>query len=79
MTAALEIQRIQHAVEAVTIRSATSFSWFGDLSPSLSVGARRAMTGATMREYLCYQLQMRLYSDFYCRGSPLQPVNIRAC
>ena len=28
-----------------TIRSATSFSWFGDLSPSLSAGARRAMTG----------------------------------
>jgi len=22
-----------------------------------------------MREYLCYQLQMRLYSDFYCKGS----------
>jgi len=73
MTAALETQ-IANALEAVNIRSATSFSWFGDPSPNVSAAARRAMTGALMREYLCYQLQMRLYSDFYCKGSAT-PVN----
>lgn len=68
MTAALEVQ-IQDALDAVNIRSATSFSWFGALSPNLSAVARRAMTGSAMRDYLCYQLQMRLYGDFYCKGS----------
>jgi hypothetical protein len=68
MTAALKMQ-IQDALDAVNIRSATSFSWFGHLSPNLSAVARRAMTGSAMREYLCYQLQMRLYGDFYCKGS----------
>lgn len=68
MTAAVEMQ-IQGALDAVNIRSATSFSWFGDLSPNLSAVARRAMTGSAMRDYLCYQLQTRLYSDFYCKGS----------
>lgn len=68
MTAALEMQ-IQDALDAVNIRSATSFSWFGDPSPNLSAVARRAMTGSMMRDYLCYQLQMRLYRDFYCKGS----------
>ena len=68
MTAAAEM-RIQGALDAVSIRSATSFSWFGDLSPNLSAVARRAMTGPATRDYLCYQLQMRLYRDFYCKGS----------
>ena len=68
MTAALDMQ-IQDALDAVNIRSATSFSWFGDLSPNLSAAARRAMTGSAMRDYLRYQLQMRLYGDFYCKGS----------
>jgi hypothetical protein len=68
MTAAVEMQ-IQEALDAVHIRSATSFSWFGDLSPNLSAVPRRAMTGSMMRDYLCYQLQMRLYGDFYCKGS----------
>lgn len=64
----MEMQ-ILDAIDAVNIRSATSFSWFGDLSPNVSAVARRAMTGSVMREYLCYQLQMRLYGDFYCKGS----------
>jgi hypothetical protein len=68
MTTALEMQ-IRGALDAVNIRSATSFSWFGDPSPNLSAMARRAMTGSMIRDYLCYQLQKRLYSDFYVKGS----------
>jgi HopA1 effector protein family len=68
MTAAVEMQ-IQEALAAVNIRSTTSFSWFGELSPNLSAVARRAMTASTMRDYLCYQLQTRLYGDFYCKGT----------
>jgi hypothetical protein len=68
MSEALEMQ-IHGALDAVNIRSATTFSWFGEPSPSLSRAVRRSMTTATMREYLCYQLQTRLYGDFYCKGS----------
>jgi hypothetical protein len=61
--------QIQGALAAVGIRSATSFLWFGAMSPDLSTAARRAMTVSTMREYLSYQLRTRLYGDFYCKGS----------
>jgi hypothetical protein len=68
MNAAVDIQ-IRDVLNAVNIRSTTSFSWFGELSPNLSAAARRAMTASTMRDYLCYQLQARLYGDFYCKGA----------
>jgi hypothetical protein len=68
MTAVVEMQ-IQDAIDAVNIRSTTSFSWFGELSSNLSPVARRAMTASTMRDYLCYQLQTHLYGNFYCKGS----------
>ena len=68
MTTDLEIQ-IGNALAAVRIRQTGSFSWFGEPSPSLSATLRRAMNGPTMRDYLRHQLQVRLYSDFYCKGS----------
>jgi hypothetical protein len=68
MIAVVEMQ-IQDALDAVNIRSTTSFSWFGESSPNLSPAMRRAMTASTMRDYLCYQLQTRLYGNFYCKGS----------
>jgi hypothetical protein len=68
MTTAITKQ-IQDALDVVNIRSTTSFSWFGELSPVLSSAASRAMTTSTKREYLCYQLQTRLYANFYCKGS----------
>lgn len=68
MTAVTEMQ-IQDALDAVNIRSAISFSWFGNPSPRLSVLTNRAMTDSTKRDYLSYQLQKRLYGDFYCKGS----------
>jgi hypothetical protein len=67
MIAAAETQ-IGGAIDAVEIRSATSFTWFGEMSANLSTVARRAMTTSTMRDYLRYQLQTRLYADFYCKG-----------
>jgi hypothetical protein len=68
MTTPVEVH-VQGALKAVTIRSATSFSWFGDPSPNLAAVVRRSMTGSAMRDYLCFQLKTRLYGDFYCRGS----------
>lgn len=68
MTRAVEMQ-IQDALQAISVRSPTSFSWFGDLSPNVSAGVRRSMSGSAMRDYLCYQLKARLYGDFYCKGS----------
>lgn len=68
MTSVVEMQ-IQDALAAVNICSTTSFSWFGELSPNPSLATRRAMTASTMRDYLCYQLETRLYSNFYCKGS----------
>jgi hypothetical protein len=68
MTTATQTQ-IQVALNAVAIRSATSFSWFGAVSPPLPVAARRAMAASERRDYLRHQLQGRFYSDFYCKGS----------
>jgi hypothetical protein len=70
MNGSLKIQ-IQNALDAINIHSTTTFSWFGELSPILSPAAHRAMTTSTMREYLCYQLQTRLYGNFYCKGSAI--------
>jgi hypothetical protein len=50
------------------VHSSTTFSWFGKRSPQSSSSIRRALTVETGRNYLVYNLQLRLYSDFYCRG-----------
>jgi len=60
---------VQDALDAINIRSATCFSWFGDPSPKLRPGAFRAMDHSTKRDYLHHQIQARLYSDFYCKGA----------
>lgn len=67
MTAAAE-EQLQGALRAVRITSATTFSWFGDLSSNIPAATRRSMSTAAMRDFLCYQLKGRLYSDFYCKG-----------
>lgn len=61
--------QMQAALEAVRIRSATSFSWFGSPSPDVPRTASLAMTPEDKRNYLCHQLQLRLYSDFYTKGA----------
>lgn len=68
-------QQIDPAIQAVVIHSPTSFSWFGKPSERLAPAVRRALTPTTGRSFLIYQLQTRLYEDFYCSGvaAPSRP------
>jgi hypothetical protein len=61
--------QLESAVRAVSIYSPTSYSWFGIASPKLQDNVRRAFTATTARNYLLYNLQSRLYDNFYCMGS----------
>jgi hypothetical protein len=61
-------EQLAGAVRAVTFHSPTTFAWFGARSPRLPPGVRRALTPATARNYLRYQLQFQLYHNFYCAG-----------
>jgi class II lanthipeptide synthase len=54
------------AAGAVDVLSASSFAWFGARSPSLSPEVEAQMTPEGARAYLVYNLQARLYADFYC-------------
>lgn len=56
------------ALEALTILSPTSYSWFGSGVRGLSPEIEAAMDAKTARSYLLHQLQAQLYDDFYCRG-----------
>jgi hypothetical protein len=60
---------VQGALDAVTVQSPASFSWYGVPTSELPPAAQRAMAGPAIRDYLRYQLQRRLYGDFYCKGS----------
>jgi hypothetical protein len=64
-------EQIEAVIQAVAFHSPTTFSWFGQLSPQLSSAVRRAITPQIARKYLAWTLQIRLYSDFYCRGFPM--------
>jgi hypothetical protein len=61
-------EQIREAIKATLIHSPTTFSWFGRNSPLLAANIRRALDANTARSYLLYNLQARLYTDFYCRG-----------
>lgn len=61
-------EQIEEAVRATLIHSPTTFSWFGKKSPQLPSNILRALNPNTARQYLLYNLQARLYTDFYCRG-----------
>jgi hypothetical protein len=61
--------QVKLAVEATVFYSPTAYSCFGRDSPKLSPRIKRAMTPRTARNYLLYQLQSQLYSDFYIRGT----------
>src|SRR4051812_5693494 len=61
-------RQIEAAIQATAFHSATSHSWFGQRSHSLPANISRALTTKTARDYMLFNLQSRLYSDFYCRG-----------
>ncbi|HWB86861.1 MAG TPA: T3SS effector HopA1 family protein [Bryobacteraceae bacterium] len=62
------LEHIKIAVRKTDVLSPTSYSWFGQEGPKLSMRIQRAMTANTARRYLLHQLQTRLYNDFYIRG-----------
>jgi hypothetical protein len=61
-------QVAEGALGAVAIRGRTSFSWFGVPAGDLPAHTESAMSPADARAYLLYQLQTRLYGDFYTQG-----------
>ncbi|HYP41906.1 MAG TPA: lanthionine synthetase LanC family protein [Chloroflexia bacterium] len=61
-------EQVGEAVKATRIHSPTTFSWLGRKSPLLPANIRGALDSNTTRSYLLYNLQARLYTDFYCRG-----------
>ena len=61
-------EKIEEVVRATHIHSSTTFSWFGVKSPHLTPSVRDALDPETARLYLLYNLQTRLYTDFYCKG-----------
>lgn len=62
------LKQIETAVRASKVLSPTTYSWFGRKSPILPIEVRQAMSEQTARGYLLFQLQMRLYHNFYCPG-----------
>jgi hypothetical protein len=62
------LEQVEGAVRATRFHSATTYSWFGKMSPRIASSARKALTRATARKFLLYNLQNQLYSDFYCVG-----------
>ncbi|MGA9875792.1 MAG: T3SS effector HopA1 family protein [Solirubrobacteraceae bacterium] len=65
-------QLITQALAATEVVSSTSHAWFGTQSQSLPPETTRLMGADSAREYLLYNLQARLYTDFYCAGGPRQ-------
>jgi hypothetical protein len=60
--------QIAAVAQAVTFPAPGAYTWFGVRSPRLPATVRRALTPATARNYLLYQLQAQLYRDFYSAG-----------
>ena len=62
------VRLVAEAAQAVTIHSATTFSWFGEPSAHLGPAVRRILTPDDERAHLRSSLQNRLYTSFYCTG-----------
>ncbi len=61
-------KHVEAAIRATVFFSPTSYSWFGKQSWSLSPAIKRALTPQAARNYLLFNLQSQLYTDFYCPG-----------
>src|SRR5438552_4054645 len=64
-------EQVEAVIRATTFHSRIAYSWFGKLSPQLHTSVRRSLTPQIERKCLLYDLQSRLYNDFYCRGFPM--------
>ncbi len=63
-------QQVEAALRVVTILSPTRFAWFDQASPPLPRKTLRALDAGAARAHLVSQLRQRLYTGFYCPGSP---------
>lgn len=61
-------KQVEEAIRAVVVHPRSSYSWFGKRSPQLTPKVRRLLTPGTARNYLLFNLQVQLYTDFYGRG-----------
>ncbi|MBE5096794.1 lanthionine synthetase LanC family protein [Bacillus thuringiensis] len=68
------IEQVKEVVRAINIHSPTTYSWLGKRSMKLSPTLKRSLTPENTYHYLLYNLQSKLYSDFYCKGV-LEPAN----
>ncbi|MEA2438403.1 MAG: hypothetical protein QOF65_2959 [Thermoleophilaceae bacterium] len=66
---------VAQALAAVEVVSATSHAWFGVRSPGIPAEVEGLMSPRTARASLVYELQMRLYADFYCAGGARPPLH----
>jgi hypothetical protein len=64
------IEQLETAARAVTILSPFTFAWQGLPSPRLAPHVVHALSPTTARAYLLYNLQYRIYNDFYGQGPP---------
>lgn len=62
---------VEAALQATEIRSATQYSWFGQLSQDVPPEIAAAMGPDNARAFLLHNLQMCLYNDFYCPGQAI--------
>jgi hypothetical protein len=67
------LQNVTNAIRETVFHSPTSFSCLGQRCARLMPRLQHAMTPATARKYLLYQLQSRLYNEFYVRGGAAAP------
>jgi type III HopA1-like effector protein len=62
-------ENVARCIRETVIHSQTNFTSMGQPCARLAPRIRRAMTAKTARSYLVYQLQSRLYGEFYMRGN----------
>jgi hypothetical protein len=63
-------EQVAHALDALTVRSPTSYAWFGRASRPLPPAVAAILTPELARERLLDRLEGELYHSFYVLGEP---------
>jgi class II lanthipeptide synthase len=63
-------EQVAHALSVLTVRSPTSYAWFGRASRPLPRAVAPIVTPELAREHLLDRLEGELYNSFYVRGEP---------
>ena len=61
-------KQVEAAIQATVLDSPTNYWWFGKRSSQLAPKVKRLLAAHTARNYLLFNLQNQLYTDFYCQG-----------